>query len=165
VKPENASAQMGTSFPQSPEEKMMSNGNLNQSTGVENKSNIVISSEGNTPPCKDDDVNTSTSKFTESHQHSSPADGKESKISAHNFDLDKQILMFEEGQIWALGRSKNVNLRCYAQIKKIESCPLRLHVDLLESCSDGDRPNACGIYKASTGGRQIFQEDSFLYLG
>ncbi|KAK1439427.1 hypothetical protein QVD17_05245 [Tagetes erecta] len=164
VKPENVSAQMGASFPQSPEEKSRSNGNLNQSTVIENKSNIAISSEGNSPPCHDDDENISAAKFTESHQHSSPSDGKESNISIHKFDLDKQILMFEEGQIWALRRSNDINLRCYAQIKKIESCPLRLHVDLLEPCSDGDKPNACGIYKASTGGRQIFQEDSFLYL-
>lgn len=88
----------------------------------------------------------------------------ESKLVIHDFSLDKQNLVFKLGQIWALGRSENTNLKCYAQIKKIESGPLRLHVDLLELCSDPVRPYACGIYKAaSTDGRKILHQDSFLY--
>jgi hypothetical protein len=71
--------------------------------------------------------------------------------------------MFEEGQIWALCRSKNVNLTCYAQVKKIESIMLRLHVDILELYGDAVKPNNYGIYKASTDGRQIFNQDSSLY--
>ncbi|KAJ0726790.1 putative DnaJ domain, Chaperone J-domain superfamily [Helianthus annuus] len=115
----------------------------------------------NTMPAKgeddDDDVNIG---FTKSHP---PSDEKEAKISIHNFSLDKQNWIFKEGQIWALGRSKHEDLRCYAQIKKIESSPLRLHVDLLELCNDTARPYGCGIYKAA-GGKRIIQQDLFLYL-
>ncbi|KAL8265804.1 hypothetical protein R6Q59_003148 [Mikania micrantha] len=163
VTPENIPAQMSESFPQSPETKVGSKGNLDQSTGVKNKSNITTSSEGNNSSCLDDDVNISSTNFTNS-EHSSPSDENKSKIIIHNFNLDKQKWIFEEGQIWALDKSKNANLRSFGQIKKIESSPLRLHVDLLEPCSDAIRPNICGIYKASTCGRQIFQRDTFLYL-
>ncbi|KAL8200129.1 hypothetical protein R6Q57_011468 [Mikania cordata] len=163
VTPENIPAKMSESFSQSPETKVGSKGALDQSTGVKNKSNITMSSEGNNSSCLDDDVNISSTNFTNS-EHSSPSDENKSKIIIHNFNLDKQKWIFEEGQIWALDKSKNANLRSFGQIKKIESSPLRLHVDLLEPCSDAIRPNSCGIYKASTCERQIFQRDSFLYL-
>ncbi|XP_076882686.1 uncharacterized protein LOC143531224 [Bidens hawaiensis] len=113
-----------------------------------------------------DDLNQfeSTSDTATSAKGDGQDDDKESKLVIHDFSLDKQNLVFKVGQIWALGRSENANLKCYAQIKKIESDPLRLHVDLLELCGDPVRPYACGIYKAvSTGGRKILHQDSFLY--
>ncbi|KAI7727115.1 hypothetical protein M8C21_004524 [Ambrosia artemisiifolia] len=156
-----SSGQMGASFPQPPEKKVRSKHDLDQSTGVQNTSNIIaMPAKGNNPSRQDDDV----TECTKTHPVSSSSDDKEPKISIHDFNLDKQNWIFKTGQIWALGRSKNVNLRGYAQIKKIESSPLRLHVDLLESCDDTAGPYGCGIYKASTGERHIIQQDLFLYL-
>ncbi|KAI3824427.1 hypothetical protein L1987_05886 [Smallanthus sonchifolius] len=135
-------------------------------------SNIATSSEGKNPSCQDDDdqdddddKNISSKSFTKSSDLSSPSeDDKEPKIIIHDFSLDKQNRKFQKGEIWALCKSANGHLGRYAQIKKIEPTPLRLHVDLLELCTDAIRPNACGIYKACTSGSQIFQQDSFLYL-
>lgn len=158
VKPEEVSTQNSASCPQSPEGKVNGfvgeklnlrrsprglKGNCEQSNGVGNKSNIATPSKGNYPSCLDD-VNT--------------------KIIIHDFNLDKQKQKFEEGQIWAIRGSENGNPRCYAQIKKIEGSPLKLHVDLLELLGDSIRPKGCGIYRAHRGGRQIIQQDSFLYL-
>lgn len=98
-------------------------------------------------------------------QLSSDSGGSEAKLVIHDFNVNKQDWKFQEGQIWALCRSKNRHLERYAQIKKIESSPLRLHVDLLESCTqlNDSRPDACGLFKASVGRREIFSPDAFLY--
>lgn len=168
--PENVSGQTSNSCPQPPQGKVndldrenLNNlrrsprglkGKLGQSNGVENKSDTATSLKSSSCQDDDDDVNTKSSSSE-----------KESKIVIHDFNLDKQNWEFKEGQIWAIRASEKGNRRCYAQIKKIESSssPLRFHVELLELCSDGIRPNACGIYKACAGGRKIIEQDSFLY--
>ncbi|GJV35560.1 hypothetical protein Tco_1408037 [Tanacetum coccineum] len=71
---------------------------------------------------------------------------------------DKSNWSFQKDQIWAL------NIGRYGQIKKIESSPARLHVDLLELCSDVNRPISCGLFRASKGARQIFQQDSLFIV-
>ncbi|KAL7600208.1 hypothetical protein Lser_V15G22320 [Lactuca serriola] len=81
----------------------------------------------------------------------------------HDFESDRRSWKFREGEIWAIRKPEDQNRKCYAQIKKIESS---LHVDLLELCTSNDmtRPNACGLYKASNGGRRIISRDSFLFF-
>ncbi|XP_024960857.1 uncharacterized protein LOC112501453 [Cynara cardunculus var. scolymus] len=99
-------------------------------------------------------------------QLSSDSLGKEPKLVIHDFNVEKQDWKFQEGQIWALCRSNDRHPGRYAQIKKIESSPLRLHVDLLESCTqfNANGPDACGLFKASIGRREVFSQDAFLYL-
>nr|XP_043638619.1 uncharacterized protein LOC122609739 [Erigeron canadensis] len=165
VKPEHVSNHSGASCPKSPEVKANNfvRGKINvrksprglkcnseQSNGIDSKSNIATSSKGIESFCHDDDMNTNLN-------------GKESDIVAHDFDEDKENWKFEKGQIWAL-RSMNGKLGCYAFIKNIEKSPLRLHVNLLEICSNSIRPNACGLYKICNGAVQILQRESFLYL-
>lgn len=110
--------------------------------------------------------NVDQSNKTQIPQLSSDSGGKEPKLVLHDFNVDKQDWKFREGQIWALCRSENRHLERYAQIKKIESSPLRFHVDLLESCTQFNaiRPDACGLFKASIGRREVFSRDAFLYL-
>nr|GEU62513.1 hypothetical protein [Tanacetum cinerariifolium] len=132
-----------------------SQGNLEISNGTSSESNLDSSSKADDLAGQDNAVNVSSTRGPEL---SSPPSGGNEALVIHDFHLDKQKWKFQEGQIWAL------NIGRYAQVKMIESSPIRLHVDLLELCSDAIRPNACGLYRASKGGRQVVQQDSFLYL-
>nr|GEY91255.1 hypothetical protein [Tanacetum cinerariifolium] len=118
---------------------------------------VFILVVGKSSSGEDDVAEISSTTFKKRAELSSLPSGFNEAIVFHDFNSDKLNWSFQKGQIWA------INIGRYGQIKKIKSSLARLHVDLLELCSDVNRPNSCGLFRASKDGRQIFHQDSLLY--
>lgn len=77
------------------------------------------------------------------------------------FDREKSKSKFQPGQIWALYSCKDGMPKTYAQIKKIESSPFKLHAALLEPSSRLTQPVCCGIFEVQHRTIRIFPPSSF----
>ncbi|KAK2977375.1 hypothetical protein RJ640_013354 [Escallonia rubra] len=84
----------------------------------------------------------------------------------YNFDWGKSEDKFQVGQIWAM-YNKDRLPKTYAQIRKIELSPFKLHAALLEEFVQPKTTThtvSCGIFKASTGKARIFPPSSFSHM-
>ncbi|XP_071713743.1 uncharacterized protein [Rutidosis leptorrhynchoides] len=125
-----------------------------QSIGAMNEVN-----DSQNPFLKGGDTDPISKKFTKSSASRKPV-----QIS-HDFSSDKHTWKFEVGQIWAFWENDNGIRQCYAQIKKVESDPVRLIVSPLKLCeipsNDTIRHNACGLFKVYPSRTIMLELDSF----
>ncbi|KAA8545027.1 hypothetical protein F0562_019756 [Nyssa sinensis] len=92
---------------------------------------------------------------------------KISEEKFYNFDGDKSEGKFQLGQIWALYNNKDGLPKSYAQVKKIESFPFRLHAVFLEACTqpkDTMQPIYCGMFKLQSGKARVFSPTAFSHV-
>ncbi|XP_052194030.1 uncharacterized protein LOC127802327 [Diospyros lotus] len=105
----------------------------------------------------------SPQRFAKSHSIPDFHSGGKILEEFHNFNGDKSEGKLQSGQLWALYNEDGLP-RNYAQVKQIESCPLRLHVAMLEPCTvskDGVQAVCCGTFRLQNGRSRILSPTAF----
>ncbi|XAR52530.1 hypothetical protein NMG60_11020659 [Bertholletia excelsa] len=88
-------------------------------------------------------------------------------IQLHNFNEHKSEGNIQPGQVWAFYSNEDKLPKNYALVKKIESCPFRMYISVLEACTvskDAAQAICCGTFRIKGGRPFLFSPTFFSHL-